>query len=453
MINKKVNIILIVVILVVAISLIACASNAKTGEIKNSNEQRTNTAKSDYTKFSGLDMEDSKLKLKLEGKEVNFKLPIYIDKNRHYIPLNEIIEKQEGKIIEEENTLKISLLNKDIKINLSDNSYYNGSEEVKLKKNIINKEGLYYISFYDFSKMFNLTTRWNGNKNSVDAYISRHKKVENKYEAKLETPGFIRLEDLAATNTAYDNELFERLRIMGDYLNEKAVPFHLAWVPRYIVPESNVDEDPSKKNSIYFADLVYSLDYLSDRGGVVGLHGYTHQNGKENSLAGTEFGGRSGNIAKFKERIEAAKNVAKYLDINIGFFEAPHYAINLEENKELEKDFDYIYHNFINENRKMVNTKKPFKSTFNNKTYYIDTPLDYAKNGNVDEMLGKINKLPQDTIASLFYHPVYEYGFIKLKGSEDGYPEYTYSDDANLKRIVTALEARGYKMIKVTDIK
>lgn len=439
-------------IMLALISIFIVGCSAKNNNIKDNDRKLEVKNSLDYSTFKGLNMEKSNVNINIEGKELKLKLPIYIDKNRYYIPLNEIVGNMGGEIKENSNKIDINLFNKEVSINREDDTY-SGQNEGKLKKKMIVEEHLNYISLYDFSKIFNLTTRWNGSENKIKAYVSKPKPKNKKYEAKISTPGFIRIEDVAATNTADDNEYFERLRIIGGYLGEREVPYHIAWAPRFVIPSNNVDEDPSKKNSIYLADLIYTLDYLSDNGGVIGLHGYTHQSGEEMSLVGTEFGVHNPSIDRLKERVEAAKQLAKDLDINIGFFEAPHYAITLDQESVLENYFDYMFQPYIDKNGREVHSNMPYKSPINNKAYYLYTPLDYVPKGKIDHMIKKIKKLPQNTMAGLFYHPNLEKDFIKFTEGENGYPDYEYSNDSNIKKIVNELEVKGYKMMKITDIK
>ncbi|SHK20413.1 Copper amine oxidase N-terminal domain-containing protein [Clostridium cavendishii DSM 21758] len=452
--RKIIRKVILFISIILALGILAGCNNKE--KYKAESKEKVGDTKTkylDYSKFTKLDMEKIDFKIIFEGKEQNNKLPIYIERNRYYLPITEIINNNSGEIQKKDNILKITFLDKDLNINIGENSFTKGEENLKLKKPLIEKDGFYYLSLYDFSRCFDLRVRINGEKNQVMINKVKREKKTEKYKAKLKTPGFIRLEDVSATNTKFDDEIFERIRIMGDYLNDKGIPYHLAWVPRYVRPADKKDEDPSTKNSNYFADMVYTMDYISDRGGVIGLHGYTHQTGNENTLAGIEFGPRHPGAKYIRERVIAAKKIAEYLDIKVDFFEAPHYEITLEQNKELENHFDYIYHQYINEKGKPVSSNMPIKSNYNGKTYYIWTPLDYVQNGKVEGMISRIEHLPESTMASLFYHPEFEYGFIKLKEGENNYPDFEYDDNANLKRIVAALEKRGYNMMKITDIK
>ncbi|MCS4464375.1 hypothetical protein JTT01_10475 [Clostridium botulinum] len=58
-----------------------------------------------YSKFSGLNLSKVDIKLKYKDKILNLKLPIYMDKNRYYVPVNNVLDQigvnyiiKEGKV-------------------------------------------------------------------------------------------------------------------------------------------------------------------------------------------------------------------------------------------------------------------------------------------------------------------------------------------------------------------
>lgn len=55
-------------------------------------------------------------------------------------------------------------------------------------------------------------------------------------------------------------------------------------------------------------------------------------------------------------------------------------------------------------------------------------------------------------MGSLFFHPRLDFDNITLSVAND-IPDYSYSDNANLKKIIAALESQGFKMSKVSEIK
>lgn len=69
-------------------------------------------------------------------------------------------------------------------------------------------------------------------------------------------------------------------------------------MPRYIDPSQNIDNSLADNMNMYNADFIYTLDYFTFRRGLIGLHGYTHQNGNENILNRLEHI-PSGTLASF----------------------------------------------------------------------------------------------------------------------------------------------------------
>jgi predicted deacetylase len=90
------------------------------------------------------------------------------------------------------------------------------------------------------------------------------------------------------------------------------------------------------------------MEYLLNRNGIIGLHGYTHQYGDEVSAVGTEFSDERNNDEKsIRKRVEAAINTAKKLELPVKFFETPHYAATAFQQSIFEQYFDIIYEPFV----------------------------------------------------------------------------------------------------------
>ena len=89
---------------------------------------------------------------------------------------------------------------------------------------------------------------------------------------------YIRLEDIHPMSDA--NKLLE----VGDYLNERNIPYILVVIPVYVTPETG--------ERIYFSDsneVLKALRYLQSSGGTVISHGYTHQYRLSETGEGFEF--------------------------------------------------------------------------------------------------------------------------------------------------------------------
>ncbi|WP_252221749.1 MULTISPECIES: DUF2334 domain-containing protein [unclassified Clostridium] len=421
----------------------------------------------DYSNFKDLGINKDEVTLKINGHDLDFTLPVYLDKNRYYFSLNEIIHNLNGAFTKDEDSLYLNINDKLYSINLLDNTVQCPNKEFKLKKYLLNSENIYYICFSDLSKMLDLYTRWDkDNKiinckinssqyiNNTSAKISNDSYKNNSTSTSSENTqiGLIRFEDVCVTSQGYDKNYFENLRIIGEYMNEKNIPYHIAWIPRYKNPNFKIDNDPLTKNNFEIAEMVYTLDYLKNNNGIIGLHGYTHQLVNCESAAGFEFGKFEPSTDVFKEKIEKAIETASYLDIPIDFFEVPHYEITPEQNKIAEEYFKILYYPFNDYGIDKADLKKPQLSPYNNSSLYISTPLDYIAEGKEDICLDRIKNSDISNMGSVFFHPSLENAFISLNEDFDGYPSFSYDDNSILKRLVNILEEKGFKMTKVTDL-
>jgi Uncharacterized protein conserved in bacteria (DUF2334)./Copper amine oxidase N-terminal domain. len=393
--------------------------------------------------------------LKFEGKNLNLRLPIYLETNRYYLPFTEVITQAGGKSKITANKLNFEINNIAGIIDLQTNYYNNNGQQVKLKKALIVSKDLIYISLYDLCKILDLRTDWDIENKVLSLYLNREK-VTRKETPVTTKAALIRLEDIAPGYLYNRTEQLEKLRIVTDYLYQENVPFHVAWIPRYIDPKpaSGLDNDLSKANNMLNADFIYTLDYMSDKNGFIGLHGYTHQYGNTESASGAEFhqyanDGIPDTEQYAQERVNLAVEAARKLDIPYCFFEAPHYAISPSQVKVLEKNFPILYEYFPNTpNQQDINYNS-------DKTCrYIPTPLNYV-NGKSDcrNMLTRINNIGPHTLASFFYHPFLEFDDINISKDSDGYPQYTYNDNSILHQIVNLFKKKGYQFTTVNDVK
>jgi len=323
---------------------------------------------------------------------------------------------------------------------------------IKLKKELINNNDLYYIGLSDLSNILNMYTRWD--KNSKTIYCKTNDiTFENleKYTPKINQIGLIRLEDIVLSNQEYDKDFLDKLRIIGNFLDSKNIPYHIAWIPRYVCPSMNIDVDPMKLNDFSTVELVYTLDYLINNSASIGLHGYTHQNGNEESAVGTEFGANVPSTENFRTKMDQAIATAKYLDIPIDFFEVPHYQITPEQNKIAEEYFNILYYPFEDYGLNNVDLTKPQLSPYNNSSYYISTALDYIPENNIDGAINNLYSADTNNMGSIFFHPRLDFSFIELS-QENFIPTYKYIEDSPLQRVIVALQEKGFDMSKVTDI-
>jgi hypothetical protein len=310
------------------------------------------------------------------------------------------------------------------------------------------------MSFSDFSHMLNLYTRWDKDNKIISCKIDSFKNTNiAPYKSTINQIGLVRFEDVGVNSQAYSKDYFEKLRIIANYMYEKKIPYHIAWIPRYVIPNQGVDNDPLTKNNFEIAEMVYSLDYFTTHNGIIGLHGYTHQIGANESGAGFEFGKFDPSDANFEEKIQKAIKTASYLDIPINFFEAPHYEITPNQNKIAEKYFKILYYPFNDFGRDKADLTKPQLSPYNKTSYYISTPLDYIPLGKEEITLTKIHRnYNTEKMGSVFFHPSLENDYISLTEDDNAAPTFTYTENSTLKKLINILEENGFKIISVTDI-
>lgn len=456
MINKK----LICIFLTLFIFFLIACDLQKT--IKTKNEENipdmilinsNNNLNPDYTNFNGLNIPKDNITFKIDGTPLTLILPIYLDKNRYYISLNEFIDKLNGKIEQVDTLLNIKINDVNYSINLSSNIVTCPNNSFSLKKALLNENDIYYIGFSDFSHMLNLYTRWDKDNKIINCKINYFNNSDiTPYKSKINQIGLIRFEDVGLCSQSYAKDYFEKLRIIANYMNEKKIPYHIAWIPRYMIPSNGVDNDPLTKNNFEIAEMVYSLDYFSTHNAIIGLHGYTHQCGNFESGVGFEFGRYEPSQTIFRDKIKKSIEIASYLDIPINFFEVPHYEITPEQNKIAEEYFKVLYYPFNDYGTKKANLTKPQLSPYNKSSYYISTPLDYIPEGKEDDALAKLKNANINNMGSVFFHPNLESIYISLTEDSSGSPTFTYKDNSTLKRLVCILEEKGFKIIKVTDI-
>ena len=395
--------------------------------------------------FKDLDMQKEGLNLSYGGKSLEITLPVYVNFNRYYIPFTELIYSIDGDQEVKDGLVEYKLKNKSLLINTVDNSCKSDSLEYVLRQKAILTGEILYLSLFDVTKILNLKTDWKYENKSI-AFFNNIDNVAPEPAGQSGKTALVRLEDFHVGQYRREDQL-EKLRIMTDYLYSKNVPFHIAWIPRSVLPRAKVDIDMTVQYCMENANFLYTIDYFVEKNGVVGIHGYTHQHGDEDSGGGTEFSSRiNASEKETRYRIEKAMEIAKKLDIPYYFFESPHYAATQFQLKLAEEYFDIIYQP---RDKYVVSHVKSGSRTIK----YVPTPLDFVHNKNhASKLLRDIDTLPSNALGSFFYHPDHEMEFIQLSKDEKGYPTYTYSDDGILKKIVHKLHSKGFKFEKITSL-
>ncbi|MGM8317282.1 polysaccharide deacetylase family protein, partial (plasmid) [Clostridium perfringens] len=119
------------------------------------------------------------------------------------VPISEIIKNNNGEFKIEDDSLNIKFENKDIKVNLKDNTWTNLSKEEseanKFKIDPIIKDDTVYMSLIDFANMFDLKSRWNSKDKLIKLYNNKDMLDVKPYKGKGPQKGIIRFEDVAST--------------------------------------------------------------------------------------------------------------------------------------------------------------------------------------------------------------------------------------------------------------
>jgi hypothetical protein len=385
------------------------------------------------------------LKIFFENERIEFRKNIIFKNNRYYVFLQDLKEAVGFRIEEYSNKFDLYYNNKKIAISFEKNSYKSDIEKC-FRVPSIKYNSLYYISLIDLVELFKLKAVWSYTAKEIKIYRTRDELAKLSRQ-QLNKPALIRLEDITAGSNYITSEDLHRLRIVADLMYSRELPFHIAWIPRYKKPQAGIDNDLLTIFNMYNADFIYTLDYLINRGGIVGLHGYTHQYGDGESVEASEFGNEGNADVEFaKNRVKLAIETAEKLNIPYSFFESPHYSITKAQQAAIEGNFNYIF-----EPAQGAWNDKPYLSKRSNKTVYVPAPWGYVQEMDVESLLGKIRSKSKDSLGALFYHPYKEFEFIELSNS--GYPDYKYSDESMLKEILKCLQKEGYSLVRITDIK
>ncbi|WP_238899656.1 polysaccharide deacetylase family protein [Clostridium sp. YIM B02500] len=377
------------------------------------------------------------LKINFEGKSIKFNTSIYKNINRYFMPILEFVNQTGGKININGSKIDIKFKEKSsICIDYCISDY---------KFTVINSA--FYISLFDMCRILSIRSKWDYSRSTISLYWDKinYRNRKNIYGR----VGLIRFEDITAGGEYLDSDNLEKLRVVADYMYSAGIPFHIAWIPRFVDPQNGIDNDISKDYSMPNANFLFTMEYLLNRNGTIGLHGYTHQYGDEVSAVGTEFSDERNNDEKsIRKRVEAAINTAKKLELPVKFFETPHYAATAFQQSIFEQYFDIIYEPFVG-----IWGDRIVKSPRNYRTLYIPTPLGYVeeKDG-IDKMINRINNLGEATLASLFYHPYIDFEYITLKIGISRYKLSGYSENSPLHEIAKALYYKGGNFTKITDL-
>ena len=406
-----------------------------------------NVLKTSYTpKLTSASMSSSKVsdvKISFLGKDCPKDLPIYYSAQRYYLPLDEVCSKLGFSLDISDGIIRLNKGDSKISIDPSSQTITKDSSEMNLRGSLLFTDNNLFLSISDIENIFDL----NADFNFKDKFVNFvHKAMFQKSDSpKTGRAAFIRLEDFGASPYMQKEDTQEKFKVFADFLGSNNIKFHIAWVPRYMDPKNNIDNDLLTNNSIENVGFVNMLDRFINNGAELGLHGYTHQYGDEISFEGTELS-KKANASEEETRkvIESGMDTASALNLPVTFYESPHYKATSKQLKIIEEYFQYIYQPAGIIDFTILRNKGD--------NLYIPTPLSYVKNLNVKPIIRGLNHPLPYQLASLYYHPTKELDFIDVTFTKDEM-FYTYDDNAPMKQIVKAIKDNGYVTAHVSDFK
>lgn len=387
--------------------------------------------------------EISDLKISYLGHNIAFSSPILHQMQRYYVPINEFVTLNNGTYEEYENKVILKLNNEEVSINLSNNTFDMHGVSKELQGKSIKYNSILYLSINDIEYLFSLRTSWNLENKTID-FLKYNRPIPEKNVETSSEIAVIRIEDVSAGDGMLESQNLEYFKTFIDYMYENNFKFNLGWVPRFVNPESNIDNNLLDNFNIENACFINLLDYCIYMNGKIGLHGYTHQYGNEKSISGIDLD-QNVNSSDYETRrlIENAISTAETLNIPISFFESAHYRSSTLQKRIVAEYFKYAYEPYS-----PIFYNIPFQK---NGTLFVPAPLGYVQDHNVDPIIKKLNKKPKGMLASFFYHPSKEFGFIE-KVVEGDYVKYNYSNESPMHKIGKALKDNNYRTVSIDSL-
>ena len=370
-------------------------------------------------------------------------VPMLLKAQRYYVPLNFICNKLNYTIDTSDDS--ILLYNADNKISLTENSYDKNSKTGSLRGNLLNNNGTNYISISDIEEIFDLVAVFDFKNNNISLLPSNVKNPEDSSVLYSDKIALIRFEDFTCgySNTVDKNQT--KVKCMADLLYSQGMKFHVGWIPRFVSPENNIDNDLLTKDNITNVGFVNLLDYIINKGGEIGLHGYTHQHGDENSGSGEEMSKDVNNtIPETRAIIEKGIDTASALNIPISFYESPRYRGTELQRKVIEDYFQFLYVPFDS-------TKKNVYSP-DDYHLYVPAPLGRVHDLDSSDIINGLNNNDPDVLNSFYYHPSIELDYINFNTIGNKL-NVTFDEKSPLQQIVNTLKADEYTTVHIDELK
>ncbi len=370
-------------------------------------------------------------------------VPMLLKAQRYYIPINFISKKLNYTIDTSDGS--ISLSNNDTKIEITEHSYTKNSETGSLRGNLINNNGTNYISISDIEELFNLIAIFDFKNKNISLLPSNVKAPDDSSVLYTDKIALIRFEDFACgyTNTVDKNQT--KVKCMADLLYSQGMKFHVGWIPRFVSPPDNIDNDLLTNDNITNVGFVNVLDYILNKGGEIGLHGYTHQHANEISGSGEEMSKDVNNtIPETKAIIENGIDTASALNIPISFYESPHYRESELQRNVIADYFQFIYEPY----------DYSHKNIYSPDDYhlYVPAPLGRVHDLDTSDIINGLNDDNPDVLNSFYYHPSIEIDYINFNTIGNKL-NVTFDPKSPLQQIVKTLKSDEYTTVHIDELK
>ena len=369
-------------------------------------------------------------------------VPMLLKAQRYYIPLSFICNKLNYNFDTSDNSILLS--NNDNKISLTEDSYVKNSRAGSLRGNLINSNGTYYISISDIEELFDLIAVFDFKNNNISLLSSNVEAPKDSSVLYSEKVALIRLEDFGCGDYYTIDKNQTKVKCMADLMYSEGMKFHVSWIPRFKDPTNNIDNDLLTNDNITNVGFVNLLDYLLNKSGEIGLHGYTHQHDDEKSGYGEEMSKDVNNtILETRAIIENGIDTASALNIPISYYESPHYQDTLLQQKVIEYYFQFIY--------------EPFDGSKNNiyksddYHLFVPTPLGYIHDSDPSSIIDGLNNHNPDALHSFYYHPFVELKYIDVNANNN-ILNITYDENSPLQKIVKTLKSNNYTTVHIDEL-
>ncbi|MFZ5633482.1 MAG: DUF2334 domain-containing protein [Bacillota bacterium] len=274
---------------------------------------------------------------------------------------------------------------------------------------------------------------------------------------KVIKPALLRLEDVGPGGAYESDENLHKLYAIADYLHQEGIPFHVSLIPRQVAPQKGYDVSIAD-DTAYVKKFLKTIKQLQDMGGIIGIHGYTHQSGSEPSGWGFEFYDRHHNprvhdTYEFaRDRMEKAVSLFEKAGITPAYWETPHYTASIKQHPAFEEQMGLLYEN--KHRGENVNSWKVIDYPGRGYRGFVTVPAplgNFERDGDVDKMIKKLDRSGND-LASFFHHPFKEFKYLYKDYNAKGEVYYVYDQNSPLHILLRAFKERGFTFVSVYSL-